>query len=202
MAVTIATVIKNVCLSRHWKAELVIFRTSIQTPASFTHHVAQKPDQTPVYQSVQNLPRTGTWIQNAIATKPYVKTGRMSNQKKAEFVDDIFHIWSFWRGHGEISPKTWFMHEGTMCPEILIQQPVEFPTAITRKSLTIWSRLMDHRKAERVIYQNGIRDFQSFGQFETGNWRSILPLFYSETDFCIYFSSYWFGVSDILMSVF
>jgi hypothetical protein len=106
MAVTIATVIKNVCLSRHWKAELVIFRTSIQTPASFTHHVAQKPDQTPVYQSVQNLPRTGTWIQNAIATKLYVKTGRMSNQKKAEFVDDIFHIWSFWRGHGEISPNT------------------------------------------------------------------------------------------------
>jgi hypothetical protein len=26
---------------------------------------------------------------------------------------------------------------------------------------------MDHLKAERVIYQNGIRDFWSFGQSET-----------------------------------
>jgi hypothetical protein len=42
----------------------------------------------------------------------------------------------------------------------LIQQPVESPTAVTHKSLTIWSHLMDHRNAERVIYQNGIRDFQ------------------------------------------
>jgi hypothetical protein len=40
MAITIAMVIKNVCLSRRWKGELVIFRTGIQTPASFTHLVA------------------------------------------------------------------------------------------------------------------------------------------------------------------
>jgi hypothetical protein len=41
-------------------------------------------------------------------------------------------------------------------PEMLIQQMVEFPTAVTRKSLTVWSRLIDHRKAERVVYWNGI----------------------------------------------
>jgi hypothetical protein len=41
-------------------------------------------------QSVQNLSKTETWIPNAVATKPYVKTGRMSNQPKAVFVDDIF----------------------------------------------------------------------------------------------------------------
>jgi hypothetical protein len=61
------------------------------------------------------------------------------------------------------------MQEGTICPEMLIQQPVELPTAVTRKSLTIWSRLMDHRKAETAGYQNGIWDFQSFGQSKTGN---------------------------------
>jgi hypothetical protein len=44
-------------------------------------------------------------------------------------------------------------------PEILIHQPVKFLTAVTRKSLTIWSRLIDHRKAERVVLQNGIQDF-------------------------------------------
>jgi hypothetical protein len=54
-------------------------------------------------------------------------------------------------------------------PEILIQQLVEFPTAVTRKRLTVWSRLIDHQKAERVFFQNGIRDFWSFGQSETGN---------------------------------
>jgi hypothetical protein len=45
-------------------------------------------------QSVQNLPRTGTLHQNAVATKLYFETGHMSNQQKAEFVGDIFHIWS------------------------------------------------------------------------------------------------------------
>jgi hypothetical protein len=55
MAVTIAVVIKNVCLSRCRKAELAIFRTDIQTSANFTHLVAQKPDQEPFTQSVQNL---------------------------------------------------------------------------------------------------------------------------------------------------
>jgi hypothetical protein len=47
--------------------------------------------------------------------------------------------------------------------EMLIQQLVEFLTAVTRKSLIIWSRLMDHRKAERVVCQNGIQDFHRFG---------------------------------------
>jgi hypothetical protein len=149
--ITIAAVIKNVCLSRRWKAEFIIYRTGIQTPASFTHLVAQKPDQALVY------PKTG--LQNSVATKPYVKAGHMSKQQKSEFVDDIFHIQSFWGGHDEISSKTWFIHEGAICPEMLIQQPVEFLTAVTRKSLTVWSCLVDHRKAERVVYWNGIRDF-------------------------------------------
>jgi hypothetical protein len=60
MAVTIAAVIKNVCLSRHQKSELITLRTGIQTLASFTHLVAQKSDQSPHTQSVQNLPRIET----------------------------------------------------------------------------------------------------------------------------------------------
>jgi hypothetical protein len=36
--------------------------------------------------------------------------------------------------------------------EIQIQQLVEFPTTVTRKPLTIWSCLMDHRKAGRVDF--------------------------------------------------
>jgi hypothetical protein len=64
------------------------------------------------------------------------------------------------RGHGEMSQKTWFLEDGAICPEMLIQQPVEILTAITCKSLTIWSCLTDHRKAERVVYRNGIRDMK------------------------------------------
>jgi hypothetical protein len=52
-------------------------------------------------------------------------------------------------------------------PEMLIQRPVMFPTAITCKSLTVWSRLMDHRKAKRVVIQNSIQDLWSFSQSET-----------------------------------
>jgi hypothetical protein len=80
----------------------------------------------------------------------------MSNQQKSEFVDDIFHLHSFWGGHGEISSKTGFIQDGAICLEMLIQQPVEFLIAVTHKSLTIRSRLMNHQKDERVIYQNGI----------------------------------------------
>jgi hypothetical protein len=85
-------VIKNVCLSRLWKADLESSRISIQTLVSLTHILAQKPDQTPAVRSVHNLCRTETEIQSTVATKPYVKTSRMSNQRKAEFVGDVFCI--------------------------------------------------------------------------------------------------------------
>jgi hypothetical protein len=50
--------------------------------------------------------------------------------------------------------------------KVLSQQPVGFPTVVPRKSLTVWSHFMDHRKAERVGYRNGIQSFWSFGQSE------------------------------------
>jgi hypothetical protein len=67
--------------------------------------------------------------------------------------------------------------------EMLIQQPVEFSTAVTDKSLTVWSCLMDHRKSEGVVVRNSILDFRCFGQSETENWRSVPPLFCPETEF-------------------
>jgi hypothetical protein len=42
---------------------------------------------------------------------------------------------------------------------------------------------MDHQKAERVDYQNGIRDFRSFSQSETQMLRSVQPLFCPEIEF-------------------
>jgi hypothetical protein len=102
MAVIIATVIKNVCLSRHQKADLISFRICIQTLASLTHFVALKLNRTPTVQSVHNVSRTKEGFQNVVTTKPYVKMSRMSNQRKAEFVGDIFHMRRFWEGHDEI----------------------------------------------------------------------------------------------------
>jgi hypothetical protein len=49
MDVTVATVIKNVCLSMRQKADLVSFRSCIQTLTSLTHLVAENPVRASVY---------------------------------------------------------------------------------------------------------------------------------------------------------
>jgi hypothetical protein len=72
------------------------------------------------------------------------------------------------------------MTKGTVCPEFLIQQLDRVLTIVTHKSLTVWIRMMDHQKDERVTYQNGIRDFWSFSQTETQNLCSSKLLFGSE----------------------
>jgi hypothetical protein len=95
MAVTVATVIGNMCFSRRQKADLISFRSCIQTLASLTHFVAQKPDRTPTFQSVQNVSRTEAGVHNAVTTKPYVEVSHMSNQQEAEFINDIFCMRSF-----------------------------------------------------------------------------------------------------------
>jgi hypothetical protein len=115
MAITVAMIIKNVCLSRRRKADLESSRIDIHTLASLTHLVAQKPDQTSAVQSVHNLSRTEIDIQSTVATKPYVATSHMSNQQKAEFVGNVFHIQSFWGGHGKILSKPYFIQEGMIC---------------------------------------------------------------------------------------
>jgi hypothetical protein len=89
-----------VYLSRRQKADIVIFGSCIQTLASLTHFLAQKHDQTPAVQSGHNMSSTEAGIQNAVAAKPYAKTGRVSNQKKAEFLGNIVHIQSLWGSHG------------------------------------------------------------------------------------------------------
>jgi hypothetical protein len=42
---------------------------------------------------------------------------------------------------------------------------------------------MDHRKVERVTYQNSIQDFQSFVLSETQKLSSVQPLFCPEIEF-------------------
>jgi hypothetical protein len=83
-------VMKNVCSSRRRKADSIFYRSCIQTLASFTHFVALKPDRTNVIQYVLSLSRTRAVLQNAVTTKPYAEMSHMSNQRKDEFVSDIF----------------------------------------------------------------------------------------------------------------
>jgi hypothetical protein len=75
------------------------------------------------------------------------------------------------------------MPNGRVYLELLIQQTGRVPTVVTHKSPTIWSRLMDHRKAERVAYLYGIQDFQSCGQSEAQKLCSVQPLFCPEIEF-------------------
>jgi hypothetical protein len=97
----------------------------------------------------------------------------MSNQRKSEFVSGNFGIQSFWGGHGEISSKFWFRPKGRVCPEFWFSKPVKFPTVVTHKLPTVLGRTMDHQKAERVSYHDGIWDVQS----------SVQPLFCLEAEF-------------------
>jgi hypothetical protein len=115
MVITIGTVIGNVCLSRRHKAYSISFRRCIRTLASLTHLMAQKPDRATAIQSVHNVFRTKAGLQNTITTEPYIEMSCMCNQRKAEFVGDIFRMRSFWGGHGKISPRTCFIHEGMIC---------------------------------------------------------------------------------------
>jgi hypothetical protein len=62
MAIPVATVIRNVCLSRHQKTDLESSGIGIQTLASLKHLVVQKPDQLPAVQSVHKMSRTETEI--------------------------------------------------------------------------------------------------------------------------------------------
>jgi hypothetical protein len=43
-----------------------------------------------------------------------------------------------------------------------IQQPGHSPIAVTHKPLIIWSHEMNHQKAERVTYRDGIQQSGSF----------------------------------------
>jgi uncharacterized Rmd1/YagE family protein len=70
-----------------------------------------------------------------------------------------------------------------VCPDFCFSKPVEFPTVVTRKSLTVWSHTMDHRKHERVVYRNGIWIFWNFDQSETQKFSSVQPLLCPEKEF-------------------
>jgi hypothetical protein len=95
MVVTVATVIKNVCLSRRRKDDLDSSRIDIQTLANLTHLTPLNLRIPFLHQSIQNQFSTVTGLQKSIATKPYAEMSYISNQKKVEFVGDVFHIRNF-----------------------------------------------------------------------------------------------------------
>jgi hypothetical protein len=115
MAITVDIVIGNMYLNRRRKADSISFRSCIRPLSCLTHHMAQKSDRAIAVQSVQNVPRTKAGLQITVTTEPYIKMSHMSNQRKAEFVGDIFHMRSFWGGHGEISPKPCFIQVCMIC---------------------------------------------------------------------------------------
>jgi hypothetical protein len=109
----------------------------------------------------------------------------MSNPQKANIINRNFGIQSFCGGHCEISLKFWFKPNGRVCPEFWFSNLSEFPTAVAPKSLIFWGRIMDHQKAERVAYHNGIQDFWSLSQSETQKLSSVQPWFCPETEISI-----------------
>jgi hypothetical protein len=62
----------------------------VPDPSNSHPPCGQKLDRTPAVQSVHNVSRTKAGLQNVVTTKPYVEMSHMSNQRKAEFVGDIF----------------------------------------------------------------------------------------------------------------
>jgi hypothetical protein len=74
------------------------------------------------------------------------------------------------------------MPNGTVCPEFPIQQPGQVLTAITRKSLTVWSRKMNNQKAERVANRIAIWNFRSFSLAETQKFEFFPAAALSKTD--------------------
>jgi hypothetical protein len=149
----------NVCMSRRWKAEQVTYGSHVQTPARFMHLVLLKPNHLLVWPVCPEVFSTLSCLQKSIAIKPCIGIDRISNQWKDELVNGNFGIQSFLRGHGEILSKPWLMPKSRVRPEIRIQQIGRVPIVITHKLPTDWSCFTDHRKAERVTYWNGIRDF-------------------------------------------
>jgi hypothetical protein len=82
----------------------------------------------------------------------------MSNRREAVFINGIFCMQSFWKGHGEILPKNLIYAGRSSLPSFSrIQQPGWVSIVVTPDQLTIWSRKMNHLKAERVTYGDGIQ---------------------------------------------
>jgi hypothetical protein len=119
-------VIENVCSSRRRKAYSISYRSFILTLAILTHLVAKKPDQANAIQSVCSVSRTEAELQNVVTTKSYAKMSRMSKKQKAESVSDIFRMRSFWRGHGEVSPKICFIQVGMICQKCCLSDRLSF----------------------------------------------------------------------------
>jgi hypothetical protein len=102
MAVTTAVVTENVCINSRWKSELVAYEIHKQPLPRFMHLMLLKPDRSSFCSVYPDQFSTWFCLQNPVAIKPCIRIDRMSNQRKAEFVNDKFGIQSLWGGHGKI----------------------------------------------------------------------------------------------------
>jgi hypothetical protein len=106
MVVTAVVFTEIVHISRHWKGDLVSYGISIQTSPRFMYLLPLKPDHSSVCLVYSASLQHPICIQNSVTIKPCIKIDHMSNQKKAEFVNNNFGMQSFWGGHGKISSKS------------------------------------------------------------------------------------------------
>jgi hypothetical protein len=102
MAITVAAVIENVCMSRHFKAEFVAYGTRLQPLPRFTHLLPLNADCSSICpESVQHLIQISKF-----RSYQTIGIGHISNQWKAEFITGKFHVQSFWGGHGNFLPNS------------------------------------------------------------------------------------------------
>jgi hypothetical protein len=114
-------------------------------------------------QSVQKLSSSETWIKKIVAIKLYAEIGHMSNQKRDQFVDDIFCMQSFWGGHGKISPKGWFIWEGQICPELFDSATGRFSdrrNSQIASSLELFDGSSESWESYLPIQYSGLPDFR------------------------------------------
>jgi hypothetical protein len=111
MTVTIAMVMKIICMSRRWKANKVSYRIGNQTSPCFTYLGPLNLRFHPYVHSVQKVQHRDLSLK-ACTVEPCIRWDYVSNQRKAELVSNNFGIQSFQGCHGKISPRDQFMPKG------------------------------------------------------------------------------------------
>jgi hypothetical protein len=170
-------------MSRRWKTKLVSNGIHLHPLPRITHLMSLRHDHSSVSpvcpESVQHIILTSKPQPSNLASESivWVTSGKMSSLTKTL----VFKVC------GEVMAK--FCQNPNLCqkvqfvPNFWFSRPVKFLTVVTHKSPTIWSRIIDHQKAERVVYGNDIQDFHSFGQSKTQKFSSVQLLFYPEIEF-------------------
>jgi hypothetical protein len=101
-------------LSRRWRAGQVSYEIHNQASSRSTRF---GPPKVRISFQCPSCPKqfsTVTWLQKAVATKPCIGIGHMSNRRESVFINGIFCIQSFWEGHSKFSPRSALVPKGTI----------------------------------------------------------------------------------------